>query len=669
MHQWKLSPICSKTDSLPVDFFQYSIFGKSLNGLSSCIRSKAPSALKIMKFREWGFPIHFCNTLERGLPLLLKATPPKRSVPNHAPARDAENLTFVKETLEKWELMGVFRYVSDEPYIVNPLNVVINGVKKRLVLDARASGLNEYILAPKFQLPDVELIINSLSVNDYLIKIDLASGFLQLPINPEEQTFLGFKSPVDGKFGVLQRLPFGLRSAPFLFQSFTHALRKGAQETLGIETQVYIDDWLLWNQRKEKLMENFTRFQNFLEDLGVAIQHEKTEGPGQAITYLGLIIDTAGQRVVLPETKRIKYLEGISNILKEKNTSMAALAKTAGRLVHIATVHKAGAANIQPLWEVIYFDRKQWTKKQLEKEMLAINDDLFECLQWWEEVLSNTNLTRKIWKTPDGHLFLWSMKAVDQHASQALTIATDASDEGWGASTGLATIAGTWSTRQKETSINWRELKTPLIAINEWNFLRESPVLLLTDNATVVAAIRKRASKAEPLQYLIRELMKLEKRRSIEIVAIHLPGNLNDLPDRLSRGLPTEEASVLPFNPDTFPTELRSCNQLIGMSWNQSKWDTCPFSRKSELNVVDAPLLIAITTPDLPFLKLHLKKLARNTASTFILLPKVPSSELPLEFTQEVYIEASPICLIAESTKWAILKVIYPGGTDARIVT
>lgn len=261
---------------------------------------------------------------------------------------------------------------------------------------------------------------------------------------------------------------------------------------------------------------------------------------------------------------------------------------------------------------------------------------------------------------------MWSIKSATQHARCAQTICTDASDSGWGASTGITTIAGTWSERQKATSINWRELKTSIIAINAWNFVRNTPLLVLTDSSTVVAAIQKRASKAQALQYLIKDLLNLEKHRGIEVVAIHLSGNLNDLPDRLSRGLPIGEASMLTFNRESFPVELRNFSQLHGLAWKQSRWDSCPFLRQQELKVVSCPLLIAITTPDLPFLKLHLKKLAELSAEILILLPLVPSSELPLPFTRERKIESSPFCYEAENSQWTIVEVLHIGGINAK---
>lgn len=668
-HKWKLDHICSKVITLPLDFFELSIFGKSIVGNPYSVGKKTPTGLNVENFRNTGFPEGFCTVLEHGLPLLLRATPPQRIVKNHTSAVLEENTEFVTRTLQKWEDMEVIEYLLEKPHLVNPFSIVTNGTKKRLVLDAKASGLNDHILAPKFTLPSIETVANTLYQGDFMIKMDLANGFLQLPIQVAERKYLGFRNPVDGRFGVVKRLPFGLRSAPFLFASFTHAIKEAAKQVLNITTQVYIDDWLLTNRNRPELMDDFTEFSEFLNYLGVTIQHEKTEGPSQIVTYLGLQLDTCNKRILLPEQKRIKYLLGLQDILQGKAKTMAALAKTAGRLVHIATVHKAGAANIQPLWDVLYLDKKQWTKVQLEREELTMNKDLEECLHWWENTLSEQNIQRDMWKTAHGQLFLWSKTTAEQHPELAKTICTDASDIGWGASTGIVTIAGKWSLRQQLASINWRELKTVNIAISKWEFIKNTPILILTDSSTIVAAIRKRASRAEALQNLIRELAHLEKTRKLEVVAIHIQGELNDLPDKLSREQATDQASILSFQPQTLPEEIRTITQLHGLTWDHNKFDSCLFYRHKQLILQPTKALIAVSSPDIPFLKLHIKKLTMHNTNVYLLIPKIPTSELPIPCTEEIKSEEIIVCNNALQSQWKLLIVLQNGRNNEETVT
>lgn len=562
--------------------------------------------------------------------------------------------------------MGVIQYVSYQPHIVNPLSVVANERKKRLVLDARSSGLNDVIISPKFALPNLGGIVQTLHSNDFMLKLDLANGFLQLPIQKQEHRYLGFRNPIDGRFGVFTRLSFGLRSAPFLFSTFTHALKQATKQILDIDAQVYIDDWFIAQHSEAELTNTGKRFCDFLHYLGVTIQHEKTEGPARSITYLGLIVDTSEHKILLPETKRIKYLQGVNELLEETTPTMSQVAKTAGRLVHIAFVHRAGAAQIQPLWEVLYRDKAVWTKRELEQEELTIDMELRACLQWWKEILEIPHLQRKVWVSPANQLFLWSHDSATALAQFSKTICTDASNAGWGASTGRLTKTGIWSNKQKRTSNNWKELKAVNLSIEAWEFIRNMPILILTDSSTVVAALRKRNSQAQPLKMILNELSLIEKDRNIEVVAIHLPGILNDLPDRLSRRTPVADATYLIFNRDLFPDAVANITQLCGMQWLQDKRGASMFSRCHQIFVEPQPLLIAISTPDIPFLKRQIPTLHNHKERVFILIPKIPTAELPIPQTTTVTVESNLRCLNAPQTEWTLLEVIRSGGINVR---
>lgn len=611
------------------------------------------------RFRELGFPTGFCEVLDYGLPLLMKTTPPSSKRNNHESASADENRTFTSQTLDKWEAMEVFRRVRKRPHTINPLAVISKDGKKRLVLDATSSGLNDCLMSPKFPLPDMESIVRTLYDGSFMMKSDLASGFLQLPINADEQTYLGFTHPIEGTYCVMQRLPFGLASAPFLFMTFTKTIERAVEKILGVQTRVYIDDWFFAGRDAAKLQDEFTSFVRLLDYLGVKLQHSKTEGPTRDISYLGLGIHTERHLIYLPEDKRIKYLKGLTDLLQDERSTMASLAKTAGQLVHISAIHKAGAGHIQPLWNIIYKDRTQWTRNQLARETLTLDDDLTACLKWWKQVLQSTQITRKIWVADDRRLFIWGSYTAAIDTYQAITICTDASDLGWGASTGISTVSGLWTPAQQENSINWRELKSVLLAIRQWGFLRNAPLLVLTDNVTTVAAIRLRASRAPPLQGLVDELTYLEDSRGIETIAIHIPGKLNDLPDRLSRGLPTMTASMLTFDPLLLPPELRDAHQLVGITWKHRKFDAQPFARSQPIQHTSTrTLLIAITSPDLPFLQLHVRALRSRTAETWFLIPYIPTAHLPIEHTKLCQELTEGVCIDAPNASWMLLKVM-----------
>lgn len=365
---------------LPSDFFDESPFGKSLAYPNLKNDGAVSSNLKIDKFKELGFPAGALKTLERGLLLLLHKTPTKLYTKNHKFVSEAENNEFLREALGKWESAHIFKYVENKPDVLNQLKVVVKENRKKLVLDARTSGLNDSILAPKFALPNIESIVNMETNEAYMIKTDLVNGFLQLPVNKQEQRYLGFQHPINDRFAVLQRLSFGLASAPFLFQTFTQMLEAATYEIPQVKTRVYMDDWFLSDPDIGRLQTLFDSFCNLLECLGVKLQHSKTEGPTKRMVYLGIGIDTEELKLFFPEEKRLKYLRELSKLLTGKEVTMEQMAKMAGRLVHISAIHRAGMGHVQPLWEIIYRERKIYTRRQLTQEVLQVEENANECL-------------------------------------------------------------------------------------------------------------------------------------------------------------------------------------------------------------------------------------------------------------------------------------------------
>ena len=64
--------------------------------------------------------------------------------------------------------------------------------------------------------------INELGSGTLLSKIDLKDAFRLIPINPSDWNLLGIQWR--GKFYVDICLPFGLRSAPYLFNRLSQAI-------------------------------------------------------------------------------------------------------------------------------------------------------------------------------------------------------------------------------------------------------------------------------------------------------------------------------------------------------------------------------------------------------------------------------------------------------------
>ena len=84
----------------------------------------------------------------------------------------------------------------------------------RFVVDYR--GLNAITSGDGYPIPSVSNILDALSGGKLFAKLDLASGYWQVPVNPAHVHKTAFATHL-GLYEFL-RMPFGLKTAPHTFQ-------------------------------------------------------------------------------------------------------------------------------------------------------------------------------------------------------------------------------------------------------------------------------------------------------------------------------------------------------------------------------------------------------------------------------------------------------------------
>ena len=155
-----------------------------------------------------------------------------------------------------------------------------------------------------------------------LMKRDLKAAFRMIPICTEDQWLVIFEW--NGTYYQELFLPFGLHTAPFIFNLFGEALEWILQRRYSWSLKRYLDDFLVIFPPHTNTALASTQFNQVCSQLGFSKASEKRKH-GTCVDYLGLILDTIKMEARLPEEKKFKALEGIKQVLSQRSVSVKQL--------------------------------------------------------------------------------------------------------------------------------------------------------------------------------------------------------------------------------------------------------------------------------------------------------------------------------------------------------
>jgi len=151
------------------------------------------------------------------------------------------------------------------------------------------SPLTPYYATPSMRLYSAAEVLATLRPTDLLLKIDLTSGFYQIPMRQEHRKFNGIRHK--GVSYTFNRLPMGHPLALSILQRLAQAVASSLHQHFGISMVAYLDDWLLFASTLPA-DEIFCHIQS----LGITINFQKsTPQPVSALVYLGLYLNVTDQ--------------------------------------------------------------------------------------------------------------------------------------------------------------------------------------------------------------------------------------------------------------------------------------------------------------------------------------------------------------------------------------
>ena len=235
-----------------------------------------------------------CSSTQVKLQLRAGSQPifrPKRPVPYAA-------FPLVDQELKRLEQSGVLVPVSYSAWAA-PIVVVkkANG-SIRLCADF-STGLNAALEPNCYPLPLPEDIFTILNGGTCFAKLDLAEAYLQVEVAPESRELL----TINTHRGLFQytRLPFGVKTAPAMFQQLIDTVISGLAGTAA-----YLDDIIIMGRTTEELKDRLIAVLQRIQDHGLRLRPEKCQFFMRKIKYLGFVFDAEGRH---PDPENIRAIQ------------------------------------------------------------------------------------------------------------------------------------------------------------------------------------------------------------------------------------------------------------------------------------------------------------------------------------------------------------------------
>jgi len=193
-------------------------------------------------------------------------------------------LDTINEELDRLPKIGVISKVDYSDWALPTVYIKKKNRKIRVCADF-STGLNDCLKDHMYSLPSTKDIFSKLNGGRVFSKLDLSEAYLQVKISEECSKYLTINTH-KGIFK-LNRLPFGLKVAPSLFQQIMDTMLADMEYAIA-----YLDDILIKSENEVQHKEHIKAVFKRIEEYGFKLGAEKCEFFLKKIKYLGQIIDS-----------------------------------------------------------------------------------------------------------------------------------------------------------------------------------------------------------------------------------------------------------------------------------------------------------------------------------------------------------------------------------------
>ena len=212
--------------------------------------------------------------------------------------------------------------------------------------------VNQVSKVDKYPIPKIEDIFASLSGGKSFTTLDMSQAYQQLLLDEPSRKLVVINT-LKGLFEY-NRLPFGIASAPGIFQRVIDSLLQGIPGVVA-----YLDDILVTGTSDTEHLESLKEVLKRLSEAGLRLNRKKCQFLAPEVTYLGYRIDSEGLHPTNDKLRAVQAAPVPRNVTELK--SYLGLLTYYGRfLPHLPST-------LAPLYSLLHQDVEwQWNLKEQE---------------------------------------------------------------------------------------------------------------------------------------------------------------------------------------------------------------------------------------------------------------------------------------------------------------
>ena len=266
----------------------------------------------------------------------------------------------VEEELSRLAQEGTLEPIEHADW-ASPIVAILKQDKKHVqICGDFKQTLNPVSKLDRYPIPKVEDLFAKLAGGQKFTKLDLSQAYQQLPLDEESKQYV----VINTHKGLYRytRLPYGISSAPGIFQRVMENLLRGIPGVI-----VYLDDILVTDHTTQEHLKSLDEVLRKLEEGGLVVKKSKCEFMVPSVQYLGHRIDAKGLHPLREKVRAIEEAPAPRSV-KELRSYLGLITYYSKFLPNMSTI-------LAPVYHLLKKDVK-WTWKKKEEEAFKTSKKL-----------------------------------------------------------------------------------------------------------------------------------------------------------------------------------------------------------------------------------------------------------------------------------------------------